>query len=373
MSCSKMSMKEAESIWSSKVFDKNGKVILAEKVPAVRTSKNAKEMNKRNRVRSCTMKLIDHVMKHPGQAVEIWASVDSEDLVSESPAKGRELATEAVHDLFEGVTTMGKLSHNAKAKVLVAMPGGPSVQLLDKVQDADPRAIHDMFYLAFRYSPQDRIPECARNAVIFILMSKTRLSEVGFSLAEWWERSIDVDTGEVDWVVCPLYSLNWQGGRLHEVVHSRIEPVIAAVPLRLCIPEGTPLNDFISDDGAYFEVAEEKHQVYTWFARGTGPHAFRLDKVGVHLNQIAEACKAEVDSRVQAAKALTDVASETVCLDQRMKRQRAKALENARNSRHKSSGRVMQQMAPATAIEDARLPGASDDGDHKSDKSEDID
>ena len=348
--CSSKMTDECEQIWASKVFDKEGKTIISSKVPHVRSSKSVKEMNARNRIRSCTVKLFDHVMRHPSQAVEIWASVDSEELVSKSPAKSPLVQTDA-RDLFESVTTMGKLSHTAKAQVLSAMPNGPSADLLNRMHDRDSRAIHDVFYLVFRYGPQDRVPEKARSTVIFILMSKSRLAEVGFDIGEWFQASVDEDTGAVDWTVLPLYDFRWVGGRLHEIIHTRREPVIAAVPLRLSIPEGTPLNDFLLDDGAFFEWGDEKHQVYTWFARGTGPHEFRLDKVGTHLGHMADACRAEVENRVNAARALTDVASETVVLDQRVKRQRAQALENARKMRHASSGRVYQMPAPA-AIED---------------------
>ena len=338
-------MVEAEAVWSGKVFGKTGRASLAEKVPGVKNSTNPKTMNQRLRIRSCVGKLTDHVIRHPSQAVEIWASVDSEDLVAEVSLPANDAATSA-SDTFSTVTTMGKLSQTAKATVLVAMPGGPDIDLLNKMNDCDPRAIHDIFYVAFRYSPQDRIPECARTAVIFILMSKVRLDEVGFDLAQWFDKCVDLDTGAVDWTACPLFSFHWRDQRLHEVVHCRRQPVIAAVPLRLSIPEGSPLNDFLSDDGAYFVVDDEKHFVYNWFAKGTGPHEFRLDKVGVRLGNIAEACKVEVENKVNAARALTDVASETVCLDQRLKRQRAAALENARMHRHKPGGRVLQHVSP---------------------------
>lgn len=333
-------------IYLGKMIDESsGLATLATKVPKLKKASSVQDMNRRERIRNSTVKLIDFFMKNPSQAVDIWASVDSQGFKDDAASKQSAPAAEA-KDSFD-VTTMGKLPVGAKARVIVSMPDGPTVSLMDMIYDKDKNAIQDMFYLFFRYDPKDRIPAAAKEASVFCQMCKTRLVDVRFDMKAWFEQSVVATSGAIDWTKKPLYQCHWQANQLHAITYFRYEAVPVVVPSRIYIPEGQCLRDFCNEENAHFKVDNTHYYLKDWFAKGQGPHEFRLDKAGARLDAIAQSAKADIQQQLQAVRAITDIGADC-SLASRSKRQRQEALATARASRNTSlkEGRSMLFTSP---------------------------
>ena len=321
----------SDSIWVGGLFCKGAKAgdlaAFAQKVPKVRVCRQALENNRRERIRTCTMKVLDHMLQNPNSSVDIWASLES-NLIVLDESKLVESAGNfgGPPSLVLNKTTFGKLGSDKKAMVYINLPDGPSVDLLNKIDDKDPRALHDMFVMHFQLQKSDKIPDEMQDPTIFLAVCRDRHIEVGSRAKDWFEKSVSED-GVVDWLAAPLYSLGWKDGLLATVLH--ISGVSIDVPSHCMINDKFCLVDPFSDDLARFTYGASTHYVKDWFGRDEGPHKHRLDKAGKHMKDMAAAAAKAIHTKKLEVKAVLGSAS-NVKLDARQKRVREEALDKAR-------------------------------------------
>ena len=108
----------------------------ARRVPAVAKVRDAKENNRRERCRTCVVKLVDFVIRKPEAAVELWTSVES-DIVGPVASLHKPEVVDEMIACKTGAASVGQLRVEQKAMILCALPEGPSASLLDKIHVVD--------------------------------------------------------------------------------------------------------------------------------------------------------------------------------------------------------------------------------------------
>ena len=131
-----MATKGATSIWMGKGIFKEGELAsLAQKVPAVRPTQNQFESNQRHNARQCVMTTIDYMMRHPMAAKEIWYSIDSGAVVSDTSPGADGSSTDTPQETLKA-STVGGIPNTYKASVYLALENGLTEEMLNKVDDA---------------------------------------------------------------------------------------------------------------------------------------------------------------------------------------------------------------------------------------------
>ena len=193
-------MSSSKPVYKGKVLadDKGGSLALvAQRWPNVNEVKdNAKENNRRSRIRICAQKVCDHMIRHPSSSVEIWTSVESGHICSEgddTPSKKGHVSSALEGD--EKYTSIMKIPLGKKSKILCFVCDMFTPSLADKIHDQDQYAIEEIFNLVFCTHKKDKVPNNASTDAIIMNMMRLRLKEVGFDFASW----LKVCVGEDGW------------------------------------------------------------------------------------------------------------------------------------------------------------------------------
>ncbi|CAK0800974.1 unnamed protein product [Prorocentrum cordatum] len=325
-------------------------VSFSESVPHVREVRNdQQEMNRRTRSRLCLQKCLDHMIKFPDAAPDVWNNIQAGlagDSVEQCIEKQQAQETSPTDALKEAAPAFGKLDKSVLAPILGAMPGGPSSTLLDAMDDKDKHAVADGFGIVFQISMKDKVPqECRTDVTVFVNTMKLCLAGIGFDVAHWFEKSVGVD-GTVGWSALPLYGLQYENGRLAKITH--VSGDIAWAPAHVTISSSIPLSSASSIDEAHPLVGENPLKAASYFPAGSGPrpHKCRLDKKGNHLQGLCKIAVDDLDAAKEKFSAIAD-APELVTLQTRSKRQRDEALEKARADRA-AAPKVRRQLTYST-------------------------
>lgn len=318
-----------ESIWVGKdTAPTDGSMSsFAKRLPHTKAVKNAQEMNRRERIRNCGVKIIDHIMKNPDAAVEIWTSIES-DLVGERKgADNGDSENPLSIDDHLGETTFGRLAVESQALLVSSIEGGPSQQLLDSFHDKDPHAIPDMCCYLFQAQKSDRLPECSQSASVLAQAMRARLVEVGNRHIAWFNDCVASD-GTVDWTKRPLYPFKWKkNGNLEAVRH--VSSAEASVPKHVHITQSWALGAPFSDDEARFMLEKSVHYLKDFFPKNSGSNQSRLDRAGNHMSELGKTAAAEIKEKTKDIMQLVANPAE-MRLESRQKRLREAALEKAR-------------------------------------------
>lgn len=328
-----------ESFWKGNLYKTGAKprslVAFAEQVPNVREVKGDQpETNNRIRSRMCLQKCIDHMMRYPDTSADVWNSIQAGlagDSVEQCVEKTQVQEVSPQDSLKKsGAPTFGKVDQNVLASIMKAMPGGPSGDLLDKMDDKDPHSVADVFGIVFQVCMKDKVPmACRADITIFGNTMKLRLKEVGFDIAQWFEVSVSSD-GTVNWAALPLYDMVYEEERLSQFVY--INKDVGHVPSHVTISREIPLTKASSIDEAHLMIDGNPLKAITYFNSGMGPNKFRLDKKGAHLESLCQQAVENLEAAKKQFSAIAD-APMLVSLDSRGKRQREQALEKARSDR----------------------------------------
>ena len=164
------------SVWMSGAEVKKVETLcaFALKLPKMRKANATKDQNTRVRQRHAIMKVIDHMMKKPSSGPDLWGQIDGGLLEGPSPTKPDEVGddTHEQVDLTFHDKTVLKVHKDVKAGQLSALEGGPSQELLDKIDDKDGYAIADMFAFAFQYLKKDKFASNMSEIEAWTLMNK---------------------------------------------------------------------------------------------------------------------------------------------------------------------------------------------------------
>ena len=175
-----------------------------ERFPEPKRSHDPLEMNSRIAARHSAQNVVQFMLERPEAAGKIWERIQSGVIVDLGKTSGAVDAS-AGYDLAISGKSVLKLHWKVKAAQLASMPGGPTVTLLDQVNDKDKYALHDIFGMCFQYRKSDKVPEKITTQQEFTVMNKVRLQTVGFDIAAWFGASVD-DDGTVDWNAKPLFT-----------------------------------------------------------------------------------------------------------------------------------------------------------------------
>ena len=128
---------------------------LATKVPKVKKSESQQERNRREILRSATVKCINFLLWRPSEAVNVWNAIEC-DLIPKA-ASGLSLAQGSAKKI--AVSTFGKLTSNDLACWLVSLPGGPQKIILDLMDAKDPDSIQDTCTFLLQLRKHDVLPK----------------------------------------------------------------------------------------------------------------------------------------------------------------------------------------------------------------------
>lgn len=313
--------------------DHSGLARLAAQVPKVKMTSDQAENNKRNRIRSSMVNIIDWVCKNPEKCPDVWLSLSHGQVVS--------IASNCIDGGDEGTAidatnpfdkpTFGKVSTDALAKWLCGLPDGPSKDLIDLVDSQDARAVRDIFTALLQLRPIDRIPaEARKDFKIAHKMLMSRMEVVGPRLPGWFRKSVN-GKGDVDFSKVPLYAPEFENNRMKSIRH--ISGDLATIPDHVNITQDYCMQAPHDDMGAMMVKHPDEHLVANFFEAGKGPKRHALDRKNKSLDGLAEKAKKEVETETTAAKVKEPpVDLSGAVLQRRAKEKRAAALEKARQA-----------------------------------------
>lgn len=283
--------------------------------------------------------MLDYVMKHPSQAVDIWSSIQSGLIVEQHI--GSAGAQKSDEPEAMGVASFRKVLREFKVQCFLALGDKMDKSVFEAMHLADPHSIDDVFTQLFKIDHTDKIPQDCQDPRVMTLALRYRQEEIGRNVKVWFEKSVK-ESGEVDWLAMPIYKMHWKAGILEKVTHC--SGAVASDLKVMQIHEKYTLENPCSDQLACYVWRGSKHFLAKLFEPGTGPNTHMLDKGGNHLKVLYKQANDEIDTKRAAVKALLDAPMD-VDLDQRQKRQREEALARARASRHTNSAKKLRALA----------------------------
>lgn len=275
--------------------DASGLARLATLVPKVRLCPDAAENNRRNRIRSSMVSIVDWVCKHPEQCPDLWVSITGGDILKGSGAGAADTIDGTNSNAFDK-PTFGKVHSNDLAKWLCNLSDGPSRNLVDLIDSQDGAAVKDIFTALLQLRSSDRIPMEARKDVrVAYRMLEGRMEAVGPRLPGWFQKSVS-GKGEVDWSKVPIFKPVFTEGRMTSVKH--IGGDVAEIPAHVIITADYALQNPHDDMGAKMVKAPAEYLVAAFFEEGKGPKKHALDKKNRSLQAIADKCHRELQEEL---------------------------------------------------------------------------
>ena len=193
--------------------------IFAQRVSKVRKVQSLSQMTTNTVQREAVVQLVDRLIKQPDIAPGLLLTLNSQAFNTHASAPVSTPSTEKPSVAF---TSFGRMTVDTKAAFLAyLLPNKVTREMLDGINRCDDMAIGDIFFLIFKLKPTDKVPKEFKNWNVACLAMKYRAHEVGDRLEGWWDKSVDEDTGVVNWAADPLYVLSWtKEGSLEKVKHS---------------------------------------------------------------------------------------------------------------------------------------------------------
>ena len=325
-----------------KVKADHGFCRFATTLPNYKPTKDDRENIKRARRRLCIQKILNHCMRNPQDAEDIWSSIDTKLIGSSTDDASTTAASRIVKQ--ENVASFGRLSSAAKATIISLLPQGPKKELLDMIDDKDPMAIHDIFDMIFHTCKKDRIPENCRQLNMLTSVLLQRQVGIPFDYTEWIKECILEDYA-IDWAKRPLYKFQYEERQLKTMSYWNGDE--ATIPSWVLVKQGTPFIDAMSHDQARFQKDDTPIPVLQWFRQGEGPNRFRLDGKSTVLEKAAVGISTEVSQRKKELVAL-EGQSNALVLDSRLKRQREDALAKVRDAR-KTKPKILRALTHSSS------------------------
>lgn len=309
--------------------DRSGMARLAASVPKVKLVQDQAENNRRNRIRSSLVNVIDWALKHPEMCPDLWLTISSGAVVGSSSASAGDDADgtgSASNNPFDK-PSFGKVGTDDLAQWLCDLPDGPSRDMLDLVDSQDADAVRDIFTALLQLRSCDRIPMEARQDLrVAQMMLKLRLEAVGPRLPGWFRKSVN-GQGQVDFSKVPIYTPVFTEGRMTSVKH--ISGDTATIPSHISITVDYKMLCPHDDMAAKMVKSPDEQVLARFFEAGTGPLRHALDKRTKSLQQLAEKAKRDLEAEL-ASKQSPNKQQTGAVLHRRINEKRAAALEKAR-------------------------------------------
>ena len=264
------------------------------KIKSIRGANSQAENNRRHRIRTSIVSLIDWIFKNPEAAPDLWCSVSGgEFLLSSFGVAGSSREGGSVGDSSGfAKATFGKVDSDTLAKFLQTLPNGPSAALLDKIDDKDPEGIRDCFTALTQLQKSDRIPKVARESdAVATGMLRQRVEILG-RLPGWFEACVD-ESGKLDFSKKPLYTFTYEEGRASKAHHISGRQALIDEHIRIT-PDyemASPHNDM----ECCMVKGRDSHNLSQFFPAGSGPHQHAVCRKGQALNELAAAVKRDID------------------------------------------------------------------------------
>ena len=325
-----------KKFWAGEPFPRSGGgnvSKLAASVPQVRLTQDQSENNKRATARWSLVQLIDWAIKNPYQIQDVWNQVNS-GLVGKAPETSENGASSEANfgspSKFLG-STFGKVKTQTKALAMAQLQGGPTMELLNMIDDKDSGAVDDIFKLVTKFENSDKVPEAAQNDLnMFTKLALARAEAIGHRWREWFDESVNHE-GAINWGKRPLFDLYYEDGMLQKVTH--ITGSVGAPPSHVKIGQDWIVYDPYSDANARFEIGEnESHYLRGFFKSDEGPNMYKIDRLGKDLTRMCDDIAKKADEKKKELLAICN-SPEAAELNRRKERLRRESLDKAREAR----------------------------------------
>jgi len=314
---------------------------MAQRVPAIKSEKNLKNMNEKTMARNGIVKSIDFMMKNPMQGNKMWDLIEAnlfDKVEAPTPQTSQAIVPMAsqlkspdknVEVDLSACVTWGKIPQAVRTAIVCSVHGAPDAETTKKMLNEDPMCFDDIAEMALQVRKSDHIPQEARVLHILKLMACARARQVGNRLIGWVVASVN-EQFKIDWNAKPLFQPAFKNGVLASIKHVPTGDE-ASPPTHLKIDRDWKLENPVSDDAARFTIGDSHEYIKGWFISTAGPNKYSLDKKGDTMKEIANTAGQSFASKSEAL--IQEITCPVIEFDDPRKRQRSDALEKARKVR----------------------------------------
>lgn len=287
-------------------FDEDSLCALARAVPKVKKTGNASADSQAALVRQSMQRIIERLTNCPDEVIPCWAYLSTGGAISQPAASKMEWD--------RTVATVGRLPKYWLAQFITENDASAqkfSRKLLDLVDSEDVAGIRKIFYMATQTSAATPLPMLARQSKALCgKLFLARLLQVNNPLQGLAAKLVNFENGKLKWLTGGPYSIKFVEGKATTITYLNGDNVDVAA--QCVLTQDFEIRDPWDAWSAIAIKGIQRYPLHELFkSENNGPYAFKLDRKGLILEQLATVCHSKMEElRVEQAKGI--VAEEEV-------------------------------------------------------------